>query len=84
MSKNAFREAVASHVVRLLREERERKGVSMNVLAQQAGLAQSTVSRIEHELRTPSLDTLLRMAEVIGVKLEDTIAAARKAASRHK
>ena len=75
---------MASHVVRLLREERERKGVSMNVLAQQAGLAQSTVSRIEHELRTPSLDTLLRMAEVIGVKLEDTIAAARKAASRHK
>ena len=56
----------------------------MNVLAQRSGLAQSTVSRIEAELRTPSLDTLLRMTEVIGIKLEDTIAAARLAVDRRK
>ena len=80
MSKDAQREAVCSHVIRILREERERKGISMNVLAQRSGLAQSTVSRIEAELRIPSLDTLLRMAEAIGVRLEDTIAAARLAA----
>lgn len=82
MSKDALREAVCSHVIRLLREERERKGISMNVLAQRSGLAQSTVSRIEAELRIPSLDTLLRMAEAIDVKLEDAIAAARLAARK--
>ena len=84
MSKDAYREAICSHVIRILREERERRGISMNVLAQRSGLAQSTVSRIEAELRTPSLDTLLRMTEVIGIKLEDTIAAARLAVDRRK
>ena len=84
MSKDAYREAICSHVIRILREERERRGISMNVLAQRSGLAQSTVSRIEAELRTPSLDTLLRMTEVIGVKLEATIAAARLAVDRRK
>lgn len=82
MSKDAQREAVCSHVIRILREERERKGISMNTLAQLSGLAQSTVSRIEAELRIPSLDTLLRIADAIGVKLEDTLAAARIAARK--
>lgn len=82
MSKDSQREAICSHVIRILRKERERKAISMNVLAQHSGLAQSTVSRIEAELRSPSLDTLLRMTEAIGVRLEDAIAAARLAAKK--
>lgn len=79
MSNDAQREAICSHVIRIMREARERQGISMNALAQRSGLAQSTVSRIEAELRTPNLDTLLRISEVLGLDLEDTIAAARLA-----
>lgn len=82
MSKAAFRNALSSHVIRLLRRERERRRVSMNVLAQRSGLAQSTISRVEHELRSPSLDTLLRIAEVLDVKLEHIFVEARRAASK--
>jgi Helix-turn-helix len=46
---------IARSFVRLLREERERKGLSMNMLAEKAGLHHSAVSRIEAQLRSPSL-----------------------------
>jgi transcriptional regulator with XRE-family HTH domain len=56
--------------------------MSLNVLAQQAGLSRQMISFVEHEERNPSLDTLLRMAEVLGVELEDLIRKARKNAKR--
>lgn len=43
--------------------------MSMNVLASKAGLAHSAISRIEAELRSPSLDTLIRIAVVLEVNL---------------
>ena len=80
MTDEVFLRARASQVIRLLREERERRGLSMSVLAKAAGLSQSAISRIENGLRNPSLDTLLHIAAVIEVKLEDVIAKARRAA----
>ena len=78
MRKNHLREAIAANVVRLLREEREKRGLSMNVVAQRSGLSHSIISLIERDLRNPTLDTLLRIAEAIEVDLGDILTRARK------
>jgi transcriptional regulator with XRE-family HTH domain len=74
-------EAICSHVARQLKEEREKRGVSLNALAEKAGLARQTVSFIEQELRVPTLDTLVRLTLALEVDLEQIITRARKAAS---
>ncbi|MBI1176399.1 helix-turn-helix domain-containing protein [bacterium] len=84
MSKASLREAIISNVVRLLREEREKRGFSMNGVAQRAGLSHSIVSLVERDLRNPTLDTLLRIAEAIGVDLGEVIIRAGRAASRQR
>jgi transcriptional regulator with XRE-family HTH domain len=85
VSKDSLREAIVSNVVRLLREEREQRGLSMNVVAQRCGLSHSIVSLVERDLRNPTLDTLLRMAEAIGIDLGEVIMRARQRAARqHK
>ena len=60
--------------------ERTRRGVSMNRLAQTSGLSQSMVSLVEREKRTPTLDTLLRLADALDVDLWKLI---REATSKH-
>jgi transcriptional regulator with XRE-family HTH domain len=78
VSKDQIRERVIFEVVRLLREEREKKGLSMNVLAQRSGLSQSMISLIERDLRNPTLDTLLRIGDVLQIEIGDLISKARK------
>jgi transcriptional regulator with XRE-family HTH domain len=67
------RSAVHSTVIRLLHEERERQGISQYELAPKAGLSASTLSVIERGLRNPTLDTLLRIAEVLEVELGELL-----------
>ncbi|HZL13089.1 MAG TPA: helix-turn-helix transcriptional regulator [Verrucomicrobiae bacterium] len=77
-----MREAIAANVVRLLREEREKRGLSMNAVAQRSGLSHSIVSLIERDLRNPTLDTLLRIAEAIEIDLGEILIRARKEISK--
>jgi len=62
-------EVIGSSVVRLLREKREALGLSMNTVAKRAGLSHTMISRVERELRKPTLDTLLRITGAMGVDL---------------
>jgi transcriptional regulator with XRE-family HTH domain len=62
-------EAVCSSVARLLREKRLADGLSMYVVAKRARLSHSMVSRVEQELRRPTLDTLLRIAGALEIDL---------------
>jgi transcriptional regulator with XRE-family HTH domain len=78
VAKNSLPEAIASNVVRLLREEREKRGLSMNLVAQRSGLSHSIISLIERDLRNPTLDTLLRITEAIEIDLGEIIIRARK------
>ena len=73
-------ETISSEVARLLKETRERRGLSLNVLAQRAGLARQTVSYIEQEVQSPTLDTLLRITSTLEVDIEKILAKARKRA----
>jgi transcriptional regulator with XRE-family HTH domain len=82
VSKTSVREAIVANVVRFLREERQTRGLSMNVVAQRSGLSHSIVSLIERDLRNPTLDTLLRIADAIGIDLGEIITRARKELSK--
>src|SRR5450759_4402850 len=77
-------DAISSQVACLLKEEREKRGFSLNVLAQKAGVSRQTVSYVEQEVQNPTLDTLLRITSVLEVDLEKIIAKARKAAAKQK
>jgi DNA-binding XRE family transcriptional regulator len=73
-------EAISSQVARLLREEREASALSLNALAQRAGLSRQTVSYVEQEVQSPTLDTLLRITSALEVDLEKIIARAHRLA----
>lgn len=73
-------DAVCSQVARLLREERERKGMSMTALAERAGLSQQMISYIERELRNPTLNTLLRVADALELDAAEVLRRARSMA----
>ena len=75
-------EEVVCSVVRLIRKERERQGVSMNVLSERAGLSQAMISLVERDLRNPTLDTILRIANALELDLSKVIAKATKAAKK--
>ena len=74
-------ERISSEVARLLKEERQERGLSLNLLAQKAGLSRQTLSYVEQEVQSPTLDTLLRTTLALGVDLEEIISRARKRAS---
>ena len=79
MSSGLQQRAICAQVIKLLHEERERRGISKYKLSAQCGLAQQTISYIERGLRHPSFETVLRIADGIGVNLEDVLKQARSA-----
>ena len=77
-------EAIHAHVIRILREERIKRGLSRTALAHRAGLSQPMMSYVERELRKPTLDTLLRITVALEVDLARVIRRATTAASTSK
>jgi len=69
-------------LARILREERVKRSLSLNVLSERSGLSRQMVSYIEQEERNPSVDTLLRIADVFETPLDVIIRRARIAASK--
>jgi transcriptional regulator with XRE-family HTH domain len=62
-----------ARVAAILRSERENRRLSMNQVAERAGISQQMVSYVERGMRNPTLDTLLRMSSAIGIDLVDVI-----------
>ena len=77
MASGAKQRAICANVIKLLREERERRGISKYTLSAECGLAQQTISYMERGLRQPSFETVLRIADGIGLNLEDVLSRAR-------
>lgn len=50
----------------LIRQARLRNGLTQSRLALRAGTAQTAISRLEHDRRSPSLETLNRILLVMG------------------
>ncbi len=88
MRNDLVREAVCFGVVKALRAERLRQKLSMERLAEHAGLSQGMISLVERDLRNPTLDTLLRIADVLkvdlGAVLQQAAAEAKSSAGGRK
>jgi transcriptional regulator with XRE-family HTH domain len=84
VASNKSQQAVCSRVARILRQEREKRGLSMNAVAERAGLSQQMVSYVEREMRNPTLETVLRIAAALEIDLPRVIQTAQKAASKSK
>ena len=69
-------------MARLLTDRRIQKGLSKNQLSQKAGLGLTTVSYIERGMRSPSFDSLLRIADVLDVELWELVKEASSEAKR--
>jgi len=66
----------------LLKGLRIERGLSMTELAARAGLSRAMISFVEHELRNPTLDTLLRIASVLEVDFADVLRKAEAEAAK--
>ena len=54
---------------RLVREARKRAGLTQSALAERAGVARSTVARIESGARCPSTDMVERLVRAAGFEI---------------
>ena len=68
------------HIGALVRSVRESKGISLRGLAAELGVSPATVSQLETGKSQVSAVRLVRIAEVLGVPLQDLVAPAGKAA----
>jgi transcriptional regulator with XRE-family HTH domain len=59
-----------------LREARDRRGWTLEVLAKSANTSHPTISRLEHGRANPSRKMVLRLAEALGVDPADGLSAA--------
>ena len=66
-------QALSAQVLRLLREEREKRGLSMYAIAQRSGLSPQAVSYAERGAKRPSFETVLRIAKAMDIELGDVI-----------
>jgi transcriptional regulator with XRE-family HTH domain len=78
VAQETSREERCRRVIALLRAERQRQGLSMERLAEMAGISTSMVSLIERHLRNPTLDTLFRISDALKVDLSMLISKAKK------
>jgi len=77
-------QAVCARVAQILRQEREKRGLSMNFVAERAGLSQQMVSYVEREMRNPTLETLLRIAGALDVDLAQILNRANQSVAKEK
>lgn len=73
---DAAADEIIARVAQRLRRVREAKGMSMNQVASLAGLDQVAISRIEKGERSPTLRTLLKIADALEVTLSDELRSA--------
>ena len=72
----AFGRALAT----VIRERREEIGMSLTQLGTTAGLSQQSVSYLERLKRTPSIDTLFRVSQALGLSVSSLVKRAEKRA----
>lgn len=64
-----IREAASVDVANRLRELREGRGISMRQLATQSGLSANALSMIERGKTSPSVSTLYKLSDALGVSI---------------
>jgi transcriptional regulator with XRE-family HTH domain len=80
--KLTHRDLIIQRLAETLREERLRLGLSQNEIARRAGLSHTMVLRVEKQERMPTIDTLLRIAEAMGLELGALITQCQRPATK--
>ena len=78
MTSEKVRAAVCSCVAAILKEERLKRNLSLSALATRAGLSYQIISYVERRMRTPNLDTLLRLTDALEIEAADVLSEARR------
>ena len=82
MTSDKARAAVCSSVAAILKEERLKLNLSLSALAVRAGLSYQIISYVERRMRTPNLDTLLRITDALEIEADDVLREARRRAGK--
>jgi transcriptional regulator with XRE-family HTH domain len=56
-----------------IRELRESRGMSTRAFARDAGISTETLNAVEHGRRAPSMTTLDKIAQALGVEVKDLL-----------
>lgn len=65
----------------LLRQWRERRGLSLHALAERAGVSYVTISRIENGRMSPTVAMLEKLAAALGITLREFFPVERRSRS---
>ena len=71
-------------VARLLKKERENRNLSKAKVSETSGLSRRMIGFVEEGKRNPTLDTLSRLTEALGIELAVLIRDARQAANQNE
>jgi transcriptional regulator with XRE-family HTH domain len=71
------RDPILTQVGRRIRNLRQRKGISQEVLAEKSSLHRTYIGGVERGLRNPSLKSLHRIAKGLGVSVGDLFETAK-------
>jgi transcriptional regulator with XRE-family HTH domain len=82
MATDKTRRAICAAVAHILQEERNKRGLSLTAVATGAGLSRQMISFVEQETRNPTLDTVLRICDAIGVDFETVLKRAKRQARK--
>ena len=82
MANEIIRDKISAETVKLIIAERKRQKISGNLLAEKSGLSQSLISTLETNQWNPTLDTLLRIGDALGIDAGEIITKARKAVQK--
>jgi transcriptional regulator with XRE-family HTH domain len=57
-----------------LRKARERVGLTQEQLSFRAGYSRPYISQLERDLKSPTLDTLFRLCDALGIRASEFVA----------
>jgi putative transcriptional regulator len=75
-------ERILDNAMKFLETERKRQGLSLRKFGALSGIERTTIGKVETGKRTPSLPLCLRLADALGLDLEDVLKSARKRRKR--
>jgi len=73
-----MRKALKAKIGDVLRERREKLGLSQEAVAERAGVDRTYISILERGLKSPTLDTLEKVCAALGALPEQVIETARR------
>ena len=80
MSRDQSHRALCAQIVGLLRKEREHRRISKDALTERSGLSDQRIGYVERGLRSPSLQTIVRLAAGLEVDISAIVEHAYRSA----